>query len=282
MELRCGPLRAVLRPDLGGSLAGLWRLGVPVLRSTEGPALAGPRSAANFPLLPYSNRIASRRFEWQGQTFELAPNFDSSPHSLHGVGWLRAWAVVSHADDQARLRLQHAPDADWPFAFEAEQQFSLGPDTLRLELSLRNTDRRSQPVGLGWHPYFPRRPGSRLRVAAATRWERGDDELPSQPTAIAGIAAPVSALQLDHCHAGWQPPAVIEDEHFRIELQASDNLRHLVVFTPAGREFFCVEPVSHLNDAIHRPDPRAHGLLALAPGDTASAWMTLRISPSSP
>ena len=34
IELAAGPLRLALRPDLGASIAGLWREGLPVLRAT--------------------------------------------------------------------------------------------------------------------------------------------------------------------------------------------------------------------------------------------------------
>ena len=54
LELRAGPLRLALRPDLGGSIAGLWHGDTPVLRSVEPAALAAPRKSACFPLVPYS------------------------------------------------------------------------------------------------------------------------------------------------------------------------------------------------------------------------------------
>ena len=86
VELRSGALRLALRPDLGGSVAGLWHHHVPVLRSTEPHVLERPRLGACFPLVPYSNRLGYRRFRWKGKDFSTEPNFDDSPHSLHGVG----------------------------------------------------------------------------------------------------------------------------------------------------------------------------------------------------
>ena len=47
-ELHVGDLRLVLRPDLGGCIAGLWRSGEPVLRSTEPAALQSVHDAAVF------------------------------------------------------------------------------------------------------------------------------------------------------------------------------------------------------------------------------------------
>ena len=41
LELRAGPLRLALRPDLGGCIAGLWHRHLPVLRCTEPGELDG-------------------------------------------------------------------------------------------------------------------------------------------------------------------------------------------------------------------------------------------------
>ncbi len=97
IELRAGELRAALRPDLGGCLAGLWLADVPVLRSTEPAGLASSRLSGCYPLAPYSNRLGYRRFKWLGHEYGTAPNFDDNPHSVHGVAWQRPWRVVASA-----------------------------------------------------------------------------------------------------------------------------------------------------------------------------------------
>ena len=91
VRLAAGDLRLEARADLGGSIAGLWLEELPVLRSTEADALASARLSACFPLAPYSNRLGFRRFRWHGEEHTTAPNFEGSPHSLHGVAWLREW-----------------------------------------------------------------------------------------------------------------------------------------------------------------------------------------------
>ncbi len=61
-ELHAGALRLAVRPDLGGSVAGLWHGETPILRSTEPARLERSRQSAMYPLLPYSNRLGYRRF----------------------------------------------------------------------------------------------------------------------------------------------------------------------------------------------------------------------------
>ena len=275
VELAAGPLRVALRPDLGGSIAGCWHDGVPVLRSSEPLALAGARAAGCFPLVPYSNRIALRRFRWQGHDYTTAPNFDDSPHSLHGNAWLRAWQLVDADAASARLRLDSVPDADWPFAYRVEQRIAASAGRLVLELEFTNTDARAQPVGLGWHPYFPKRQRSRLHIEIAERWESDASGLPTRRVAQPGIDGDVAHLGFDHCFEGWRGAARLRDEQFALALESS--LRYLVVYTPATRPYYCVEPVSHLSNAIHMAEPAVHGLVRVDPGATLSAQMQLSI-----
>jgi aldose 1-epimerase len=66
-----------------------------------------------------------------------------------------------------------------------------------------------------------------------------------------------------------------------VVMTAEAPLDFLVVYTPPGRPFFCVEPVSHVTDAFNlaaagRTDT---GSRALAPGETLRAAVTLSLEP---
>ena len=172
------------------------------------------------------------------------------------------------------LGLEHAGDADWPFAFEARQYFTLAPESFSARLQFTNTGEIEQPAGLGFHPYFVKRARSRLHVEAAARWE-ADATVADPKVAQPGNAA-LSHLDYDHCFEGWRGRARIRDERFSLQLVS--DLPYLVVYTPPGRDYFCVEPVTHLSNAIHMAAPAAHGLVALAPGETLEAAMRLDIA----
>ena len=275
-ELHAGALRLALRPDLGGCLAGFWHRDTPILRSVEPALLTASRASACYPLLPYSNRLAYRKFRWKGSDYTTQPNFDDNPHSVHGVGWLRPWEIVSSSALEVVLRLRHTGDADWPFAFEAKQYFTLSPQGMTVQMVFTNTAEVAQPVGLGWHPYFPKRARSRLHIELANRWDADAAQLPVRKVAQPGIDSDVSHLSYDHCFEGWHGPARIRDEKF--SLQLSSSLTYLVVFTPGDRDYFCVEPVSHVSNAIHMADPAAHGLRTLAPGESCEASMKLDVA----
>ena len=276
IEIRAGDLRLALRADLGGAIAGLWLGDEPVLRSTEAAALESSRLSGCFPLAPYSNRLGYRRFRWQGVEHTTAPNFDDNPHSVHGLAWQRPWAVLRQSEREAELKLVHAPDAHWPFPFELGQRFVLSPGALEVHLVFTNAGKAPQPVGLGWHPYFPKRHRSRLHIELSDRWDNDASGLPTRKVPQPGIDGDVAHLAFDNCFEGWRGPARIRDE--KLSLRLTSSLPYLVVFTPDTKAYYCVEPVSHVSNAIHMADPLAHGLRKLPPGEAFEAWMSLDVA----
>ena len=275
-ELHAGALRLALRPDLGGSIAGLWHRDLAVLRSAPPATLNDPHASACYPLVPYSNRLGYRKFRWRGHDHTTEPNYGDNPHSLHGIGWQRPWEIASSSALEVVLRLRHGGDADWPFAFEASQYFTLTPQSMSVQMVFTNTAEVAQPVGLGWHPYFPKRARSRLHIELSDRWDADATQLPIRKVAQPGIDSDVSHLDFDNCFEGWKGPARIRDEKFSLQLTSS--LPYLVVYTPQDRDYFCVEPVSHVSNAIHMADPAAHGLRTVAPGESFEASMKLEVA----
>ena len=101
------------------------------------------------------------------QQYLLDRNFGDHPHAIHGVGWQRVWTVAAVGSTRATLTLRHDAVGEqarsWPFAFAAEQRFTLTPDALLVELAVRNLHPSPAPAGLGLHPYFPRDGAPMLR-----------------------------------------------------------------------------------------------------------------------
>jgi aldose 1-epimerase len=278
IRLESGELVCEIEPALGGCIAGLWLDGVPVLRSTREP-LATARQSGGYPLVPFSNRIERATLQWQGTSHPLVSNNAPEPHAIHGVGWQRPWAVLDNDDSFAMLAYEHRADASWPFAFDSSQTLRLRGNALELTLALTNQSPEPAPAGLGWHPFFVKRPASRIAFGASGRWEMGPDKLPTTRRPADGLDAECASLDVDHCFDGWNGVVSLRDEllHTRI----TSNLGRLVVFTNASRDTVAIEPVSHVNNAINLvaagADAQALGLRTLQPGETLTAQMSIEV-----
>ncbi len=270
-----------IEPQLGGCIAGLWLDAVPVLRSTPG-TLASPRQSASYPLVPFSNRIDRATLQWQGTSHPLVGNNAPEPHAIHGVGWQRPWTVLDSDDSFVMLAFEHRTDAAWPFAFDSSQTLRLRGNALELTLALTNQSHGPAPAGLGWHPFFVKRAGSRIAFEATGRWEMGPDKLPTTRRPARGMDTDCAGLDVDNCFDGWDGVVQLRDELLDVRIRSS--LRRLVVFTNDGRDSIAIEPVSHVNNAMNLvaagADADGLGLSTLQPGETLTAEMTITVERS--
>lgn len=279
---------------LNGGCLGLYRLTaggrvIDILRPA--PAESGdaprPTDTAMFPLVPYSNRIRDGVFTFAGRTFTLESASDGRGHSIHGVGWQSPWQLEHHANDRVDIALEHIADRRWPFSFRAIQSFRLTGTSLTCTLQLTNTDSQPMPAGLGFHPYFPRRATARLNASPQRVWRADADRLPLELADFddasrwsSGIA--MADIACDDVFEQWNGRATIEwpAERLRLELEADDTLERLVVFSPPGEDYFCIEPVSNATDAFNltaqgAPIDRT-GMRILEPGEAWAVRMRLR------
>lgn len=284
LRLACADMRCEIVPGLGAAVAGLWLDGLAVLRSGAGAGLASVRDAGSYPLVPFSNRIGQAQLPWRGTRHALLRNFAPEPHAIHGVGWQRPWSVMEAQPHFALLAFSHVADASWPFAFDCSQAFHLHADGLEVSLSVTSQAWQPAPFGLGWHPYFVKRPDSHLAFRAAGRWDMGPDKLPTQRGASPGLDIDCAALDVDHCFDGCEGEVLLRDGQLQTRL--SSSLRRLVVFTRPERDFVALEPVSHVNNAVQLAEADARlrledlGVAVLEPGETLSASMRISVARS--
>jgi len=281
ITLRAGDAAVELAPEAGGSVTRYWIERGPVTREWLRPTPAGalraghPYLAAAFPLVPYSNRIRAGRFSFRGRSVVEPLNRPPERHAIHGHGWQARWQPTEVTAATARLEYRH-PAGAWPWAYHATQRFTLTPSDLTVELSLSNQSAAPMPAGLGWHPYFPRTPRVTITADVRAMWLTDEEKMPTER--VAPPAAPFGRGR-DNCFVGWSRRVTIDWPELgaRLVMRATPPLDYLVVFTPARRPFFCVEPVSHVTDAFNLAEAGRSdsGILVLEPGETLRTAVVL-------
>lgn len=254
MKLAAGDWALEAAPERGGAILWLTRRGRDVLRPTPA-VITDPFDLACFPLVPYANRIASGTFVWDGETVQLPHNHPAQAHPLHGIGWLVPWAVTVSDERSVVMRMEHAGDETWPWAFVAEQRLELSAGGLSATLTVVNDGERAMPVSLGFHPYFPA--ADRLRFEADGVWLADEEMLPSAHAAADTLGdwsaggALTRADLVDHCYTDWSGTATIVRADGDVTLTA-EGAKALHVYVPPDEDFFCAEPVTAMPDAVNR------------------------------
>ena len=289
IELHAGSTRLALAPEVGGSITryASERGGTTIewMRPAPPDAIAS-RSAggtSSFPLVPFSNRIRDAAFRFRGRTIQLPQNFRPEPHAIHGHGWRAPWTVTARSAAALTMEYHHPADT-WPWTYLAQQTFDLTDERLRVRFTVTNEATEPMPVGFGLHPYFVRTPRATVRADVGRMWQADANFMPASL-----VPAPAQLL-LDG--AGLNPDATTLDNNFvrfagralidwpewnaRLRIDADPVYACLVVYTPAGQDFFCVEPATNCIDGFNLADAGRTdtGIIELAPGDTAAGDVT--------
>jgi len=102
--------------------------------------------------------------------------------------------------------------------------------------------------------------------------------------AAPGLDSDCQALRIDNCFDGWDGQAHLTDTLLHTRIEA--NLQHLVVYTHADLDMVAIEPVSHVNNALHLSSHSASqrrgvdqadplGLRVALPGESFGVQMTI-------
>lgn len=254
--------------------------GRPFLRGLKGPF--DVRASACYPLVPIGNRVGGNRFRHDGVDYVMRPNTDE-PLYLHGDGWLADWEAERSSETRLRLALDHLEPAHGPHRYRAEQEIELDGPSLHMRISVENRGSVALPFGIGLHPFFPN-DDAQISFSAGAFWTEAPDRLPRDRQDITpdlDFTRPrgLDGLVLNNAYEGWNGHARIDwpGRGMSLELTADPVFSTLMAYAPANdRSFFCLEPMSHLPNALGVSG--SAGMHVLAPGQTLSGAIRMTLT----
>jgi aldose 1-epimerase len=271
----------------------------------------GRPTRSGIPILfPFPNRIRSCRYRWEGKDYQLEETDTTLHNAIHGFACRRAWRVAGSGADAKSAWLtgvfRGSVDAkdcagQWPADYELRITYRLGNGSLRVEAEVTNPDKVSLPFGLGYHPYY-RLPfvagvaaaDCKVTVPAKSYWQL-DRCLPTGPRPAVDAARDLNSVrsfaELTVDDVLTDLPTIVPGSDGLIErsrlvggpgaemrLYCSPDFREMVVFTPANRAAFCVEPYTCTTDAINlQAQGQDAGWRSLAPGGRWTGVFEMRV-----
>jgi aldose 1-epimerase len=288
-EIRAGDVHAIVT-EVGAGLRALSHGDRHLIETFAEDAR--PARGMGAVLVPWPNRTAHGKWQWNGGEQQLALTEPAAGNAIHGLLRHVVYQVGERADDAITLVAVIPPQPGWPVALATGIRYAVDGAGLTVTHTVRNVGTEPVPFGVGAHPYL--RAGDApiddcvLTVAAATTIPL-DGGLPTGPaTAVPAeldlrAGRPVNELDLDNAFGGAAPAE--GDTHVRHHLAAPDGTTELwadpvfgyvQVFTPpdlVGRgRAVAVEPMTCPPDALNTGD----GLITLAPDATWSGSWGIR------
>lgn len=260
-----------------------------VSQPAAGQSAGAPLPAANFHMIPYSNRIRDGRFTFQGELIQLD---NASAHAIHGALRKLPWQV-RHADKNSLscgFDSREHGNINWPWPIEALIEQRVNGDTLSSIITITNHGKSPMPVGTGWHPYFVRQIGQAMPTLSlpvdGVFPDAAGDCLPDGPAQNLPVDLDFRQgrvldpdQRIDCCLSGLSGTCQIHWKEAGIELlmSASEKCRYLILFNP-DKPHFAVEPVTNANDAFNLATRNIEsGTAVVDAGQSYSVSMDLRV-----
>jgi aldose 1-epimerase len=291
VELKAGETRLVV-VTMGGGMRelthGEWR----VLDGYEADQMA--TGGAGQPLIPWPNRLADGRYEFDGKVYQVPLTEPDKRNALHGfVRWL-TWRVQQQEPSRVVLGLDMYPRPGYPFALSLSIEYRLSEAFVSVTTTAVNAGRSRLPYANGFHPYLsvgtPSVDRCNLLVPAASWYETDERQIPIAKRSVDGTrydfrtTREIGPMALD---VAFTDLAGDGDGKARVRLSAGDatrgvtlwmdeSYRYVMAFTgdtladeSRRRRALAVEPMTAAPNAFRSGD----GLRILEPGESfRSEW----------
>jgi aldose 1-epimerase len=236
-------------------------------------------------LVPWPNRIADGRYEFDGRVHQLPLDEPERGNAIHGLVRWSAWTVAERVPDRVVLELLVHPTPGYPFALALRVEHALSANGLTVGLEATNVGSEPCPYGAGAHPYLALdscADGAELHLPASAVLEADDRGIPIGQREVAEVGLdfrqpkPLTGIRLDHCFTELDRDA---DGRVRITvdgttLWADEAYPYVMAFTgdelpDVARRSIAIEPMTCAPNAFRSGD----GLIRLEPGERHSgAW----------
>jgi aldose 1-epimerase len=224
-------------------------------------------------LAPWPNRVIDGRYDWDGESHQLAHTEPERGHALHGLALWLDFALLASSDTAVTLGATIEPQAGYPWRVGVEARYEIGAHGLRTRLEATNLSSAAIPLGLGPHPYLVAGDGPvddwTLELPADTVVEVTEERLlPVGERAVEGsefdfrTARRIGATALDHAFTDLSRDAAgtatvrVTSGDTGVELSWGEDSPWLQVHTAdlpdpsETRRGLAVEPMSCAPDAF--------------------------------
>ena len=248
-------------------------------------------------LIPWPNRVRDGKWEWAGESYQLALTEPEQHNAIHGlVRWL-GWDVVDRSAQSVTLACTSWPQIGYPWPLHVSVRYALDADGLTVTQSVTNRGTTAAPVAAGAHPYLTVGTATIdeaiLQIPADSWIDTDDQQIPTGTRAVEGTpydfreSRAIGDTTIDYtftdlhrdergrCAVRLQHPS----EPHAVELWVDENYPYVEIFTgdalpDAGRrrQGLGVEPMTAPPNAL----ASGERLIVLDPGETWTGTWGIR------
>jgi galactose mutarotase-like enzyme len=221
-------------------------------------------------LFPMAGPLKDNQVVFDGKTYEM---------KQHGFARNEAWKIVRHSTEGSAqltisLRSSEETRARFPFDFLVQYTYELKGSSLTLHQSYQNLSSEPMPLHAGFHPYFHVPDAEKASTKVDTQATKAFDNVTKKDFDFTGFDLTQKEVDL-HLHDHGSTKSFIQrpNSDKKIEVVASSEFTHWVVWTLAGKDFICLEPWTAPGNALNTKQR----LIMLAPNEAKQLWTEIAL-----
>ena len=266
--------------DAGASLQELTLNGHAIIQDLS--PLSYSDTYASSILFPFANRIKDGVYTFEGKTYQFEVNQKEENNALHGLVYNKTFKIINQNTDKesASVTLEYNEPNEtngFPYSYNIQLEYILTNTNLDLKVTVKNTDSKSFPFTLGWHPYFI----SEDLKNSSIEMESTQKLLIGQRNITTGIedTNPVNTFniedkQLDDCWALNSGDVYFNTPKYKLHIGSTGNNNFVQAYTPPRLNTIAIEPTTGVSDSFNNKI----GLEVLKTNETYTINWNLKIN----
>ncbi|MDP2069008.1 MAG: aldose 1-epimerase [Lutibacter sp.] len=270
---------AKIHLNLGGSLQELMLLNHHLIKDLH--PLTYQNTYASAILFPFANRIADGSYVYDNKTYQLEINQKEENNALHGLIYNKTFELISQktTPEKAEVLLSYEEFEQFegfPFTYAIDLKYILTKNSLDVIVSIKNTDTKTFPFTIGWHPYFISQNLFKSAVHFKSRKKfifdkrnitQGIEEIAIDRTIFIENKTLDDCFDLDSNEISFETPV------YSFALKSSEKDSFLQLYTPPHPNTIAIEPTTGISNSFNNGE----GLKTLNPNDSYQIQWNLKL-----
>lgn len=231
-------------------------------------------------LFPFANRIQDGTYSFNNTLYEFSINEPNQNNAIHGLVYDKTFKVLQTkaTEDFALVKLIYnainKPNG-FPYAYAITLQYTFYKMHTALQVTVTNTDTKTFPFTLGWHPYFISKNlnVSTLQFDSSKKVVFDDRMITKKIENVETTSVKIENQQLDDCWFLNDTKVNFITPDYTLELTSSEADSFLQVYTPPRKNTIAIEPTTGISNSFNNNI----GLKTLKPSDSYQITWSLKL-----
>lgn len=252
-----GTAKARIFLDEGARLQKLDFEGVSVIDDES--SLPYKETFASSILFPFANRIKNGLYSFEGKKYQFLCNENGRENALHGLVYNKKFELIerklsSNSCSVTLLYQEKEKSEGFPFFYNIYATYTLKENKITLSVKVKNTDNKSFPFTLGWHPYFNSNDlhNSNLKFQSIKKIKFDDNLITSNLIDYSKkISFQINDNQLDDCYVLKNNLIEFATPIYTVKIDSDTKENYLQLYTPANQNKIAIEPMTGVSDSFN-------------------------------